>query len=149
MNPALDLARLEQIFRSYPGIQAVYLFGSYATGEARPWSDLDLAIVPRSAALHEQRLAILTDLVRAGYERVDLVFLDTDELVLRYEAVRHNRVIYQTEDFERGTFYSKVVREYLDFLPYLKVQREAYKRRILDDQESSGQAGVATAINRE
>lgn len=137
MNLALDLARLDQVFRSYPGIQAVYLFGSYATGETHPWSDLDLAIVPRCAALHEQRLAILTDLVRAGYERVDLVFLDTDELVLRYEAVRHNRVIYQTEDFERGTFYSKVVREYLDFLPYLKVQREAYKRRILDDQSSS------------
>jgi len=134
MNPTLDLARLEQVFRSYPGIQAVYLFGSYATGKVQPWSDLDLAIVPRSTALHKQRLAILTDLVRAGYERVDLVFLDRDELVLRYEAVRHNRVIYQTEDFERGTFYSKVVREYLDFLPYLKVQREAYKRRILDDQ---------------
>ncbi len=65
---------------------------------------------------------------------MDLVFLDTDDIVLKYEAVRHNRIVYQTEDFDRGALYAKVVRQYLDFLPYLKVQREAYKRRILDGQ---------------
>ena len=134
MNPVLDLARLEQVFRSYPGIQAVYLFGSYATGEVHPWSDLDLAIVPRSAALHEQRLELLTELTRLGFDKVDLVFLDAADLVLKYEAVCPNRLIYAAEDFDRGAMYSRVVREYLDFLPYLKVQREAYKRRILDDQ---------------
>jgi hypothetical protein len=62
---------------------------------------------------------------------VDLVFLDTDDVVLNYEAVRQNCVVYQKEDFDRGAMYSRVIRTYLDFSPHLKVQRKAYKRRIL------------------
>jgi hypothetical protein len=76
-------------------------------------------------------------LARAGFCDVDLVFLDVRDVVLRHEAVRLNCVIYQADDFDRGEMYSRVVREYLDFLPYLKVQREAYKRRILSGQNRS------------
>jgi hypothetical protein len=131
---ALDIETLRTVFRRYPGVQAVYLFGSHAAGTARPDSDLDLAIVPRDASVREQKLDIVTDLIRQGIDRVDLVFLDTDDLVLQYEAVRYNRVVYQTPDFEPGTMYSYVIRRYLDFLPYLERQRKAYKRRLLHDQ---------------
>jgi len=127
-----DLKILPQIFRQYPDIQAVYLFGSTASGKVHRESDLDLAIVPRRGTVHERRLDLLADLARHGFCDVDLVFLDTDDIVLKYEAVRQNRVIYQTEDFDRGGTYSLIVRQYLDFLPYLEVQRRAYKRRILD-----------------
>ncbi|MFC1466200.1 MAG: nucleotidyltransferase domain-containing protein [Candidatus Brachytrichaceae bacterium NZ_4S206] len=47
------------VFQRYPGVQAVYLFGSYAEGRARPDSDLDLAILLRHAGLRERRLDIL------------------------------------------------------------------------------------------
>ena len=126
-----DLQILADVFRKYPDIQAVYLFGSFAAGSALPGSDLDLAIVPRAPSIREERLSILADLIRHGFSNVDLVFLDTDDIVLKYEAVRQNRLVYQAEDFDRGAMYSRVVRQYLDFLPYLNVQREAYKRRIL------------------
>ena len=72
--------------------------------------------------------------MRSGYENVDLVFLDTTDIVLKYEAIKHNHLVYQAPDFQRGSFYSLIVRQYLDFLPYLKVQREAYKKRILNGQ---------------
>jgi len=130
-----DSQRLTNIFGQYPEIQAVYLFGSRATGKIHTESDLDLAVVPRSERARERKLDILADLARQGFDHVDLVFLDTDDIVLRYEAIKHNRLIYQTDDFDRGYMYSKIVRQYLDFLPYLKVQREAYKRRILDGQQ--------------
>jgi predicted nucleotidyltransferase len=129
--------RFGNIFSKYPEIQAVYLFGSSATGKTHAESDLDLAVVPRSAQARHRKLDILTDLARLGFDNVDLIFLDTDDIVLRYEAIKHNQLIYQTEDFDRGTLYSKVVRQYLDFLPYLKVQREAYKRRIISGQQRS------------
>lgn len=130
-----ELGRLHEVFRCYPAIRAVYLFGSVAEGHARADSDLDLAVVPRDCSLREKRLDILTDLARNGFCDVDLVFLDVQDVVLRYEAVRQNQVIYQAEDFDRGEMYSRVVREYLDFEPYLRIQREAYKRRLLDGQE--------------
>ncbi len=137
MTEATGLPRLEilrRIFAQYPGIQAVYLFGSYATGAAQATSDLDLAIVPRDPQVRRQRLELLADLARHGFCNVDLIFLDTEDIVLKYEAVRHNCLVYQAEGFDRGSLYSKIVRQYLDFLPYLAVQRAAYKRRILHGQ---------------
>lgn len=129
-----ELSVLAEVFGRYSDIQAVYLFGSRATGTARHGSDLDLAVVPRSRAARENKLKILTDLARIGFTDVDLVFLDTGDMVLKYEAIRHNRLVYQAADFDRGTLFSNVVRQYLDLKPYLDVQRRAYRRRILSGQ---------------
>jgi predicted nucleotidyltransferase len=113
-----DLKILKQVFAKYPDIQAVYIFGSQAEGRMREESDLDLAILPKSGETHK-------------FCRVDVVFLDTDDIVLKYEAIRQNKLIYQSGDFRKGTYHSLVLRQYFDFYPYLKVQREALKRRIL------------------
>ena len=127
-----ELSALETVFRKYPEIQAVYVFGSVATGKIKSESDLDLGIVSHSPSLRERKLEILTDLAKNGFCEVDLVFLDVEDIVLRFEIVKHNKVIYQTTDFDKGEYYSRILRQYFDFLPYLKVQREALKRRILD-----------------
>jgi hypothetical protein len=132
---ALDIQALASVFDRYPGVEAVYLFGSHAAGTARPESDIDLALVPRDVSVHEQKLQILADLVRLGMDNVDLVILDLQDLVLTYEAIRYNRIVYKKPDFDRGAMYSYVVRRYLDFRPTLDRQREAYKRRLLYDQE--------------
>jgi len=129
-----DTKILSKIFRQYPEIAAVYLFGSMATGKVHQESDLDLAIVEKDKAIWGKKLDILADLIREGFDHVDLVFLGKADIVLQYEAVRMNRVIYQCRDFDRGEFYSRIVRKYLDFYPYLKVQREAYKERMLSGQ---------------
>ena len=126
-----DIGALSEVFNQFPDVQAAFLFGSLAKGKIHAESDLDLAIVPRHSSVREKRLDLLTELARCGFCNVDLVFLDTDDIILKYEAVRQNRLIYQADDFNRGGMYSLIVRQYLDFLPYLKVQREAYKRRIL------------------
>ena len=131
-KPFPELSALDVVFQKYPEIQAVYVFGSVATGKVKAGSDLDLGIVPKTPSLHERKLDILTDLARLGFCEVDLVFLDVEDIVLRFEIVKHNKVIYQTGDFDKGEYYSRILRQYFDFLPYLKVQREAMKRRILD-----------------
>jgi predicted nucleotidyltransferase len=131
MKQKPDLQTLHRIFKRYPGVKAVYVFGSSAADRTHADSDLDLAVVPRHHQVRAKKLDMLADLARVGLSDVDLVFLDTDDIVLKYEAVRLNQLVYQADDFDRGAFYSLVVRKYLDFLPYLEVQREAYKRRIL------------------
>jgi predicted nucleotidyltransferase len=127
-----DLGRLPEVFRSYPEIQAVYLFGSAAEGRAGPRSDLDVAIVSDRPRLREKRLDIVADLVRAGFDEVDLVLIDEEgDLVMAYEAIRANCLVYARPDFDRGGTYSRVVRKYLDFEHFLRIQREALKRRAL------------------
>ena len=128
-----SLALLKGIFQNYPDIMAVYLFGSKAADKnIHAESDLDLAIVPKNSELRNHKLDILTDLAGSGFDNVDLVFLDTTDIVLKFEAIRQNRVVYARTEFDTSSYYSLIVRQYFDFLPYLDVQREAYKRRILD-----------------
>ncbi len=128
-----DLKLLPEIFKNYPDIEAVYLFGSVAGGKENPQSDLDLAIYPRNSLLRTKKLDILADLTRYGFNNVDLVFLDVPNIVIRFEAVRQNRLIYCVEGFDAGSFFSLTIRQYFDFLPYLKIQREAYKQRVLQN----------------
>ena len=122
--------RLRPVFTAYPEIDAVFLFGSHAEGRAGPESDLDLAVVGPRASLEARRIDLLADITRAGFDRVDLVLLDGADPALRFEAVRPNCLIYAKPDFDRGSYYSRVVREYFDFEPYLRIQREALKRRL-------------------
>ena len=120
-----DIKNLSKIFKKYPKIAAAYLFGSMASGKANQESDMDLAIVEKDHTIRDKKLDILADLTREGFDRLDLVFMGQADIVLQYEAVRMNRVIYQCPDFDRGEYYSRIVRRYLDFCPYLKVQRDA------------------------
>jgi predicted nucleotidyltransferase len=129
------LKLLPRVFERYPEIQAVYLFGSIPTEKTHLESDLDLAIVPGTRALRGKKLEILTDLARFGFCEVDLVFLDGNDIVLQYEAIRQNMLVYARPEFDRGSTYSKIVRQYLDFYPYLLIQRQAYKKRILSAKD--------------
>lgn len=65
----MKFAELGEIFRKYPEIQAVYLFGSVAEGWAHAESDLDLAIFSDDPGLEEKKLEILTEIVCAGFDR--------------------------------------------------------------------------------
>jgi predicted nucleotidyltransferase len=130
-NNPTDLSVLGGVFARYPEIEAVYLFGSAASGRANAESDIDLAVVPGTDELKSKKLELLGELAGRGFSRVDLLFLDGRDIVLEYEAVRSNRRVYQKPGFDSGSLYSAVVRRYLDFLPYLETQRKALKERIL------------------
>ena len=126
----VDRDRLSQVFSDYPEIRAVYLFGSAAEVRAGPTSDLDLAIVA-SPELREKKLDILAHLVRKGFDSVDLVFLEEEQdLVLAYEAVRLNCLVYAGPGFDRGATYSRIVRKYLDLEHFLRIQRDALRQRV-------------------
>jgi predicted nucleotidyltransferase len=122
--------RIAEVLRRFEGVRAVYLFGSKARGRARPDSDWDLAVVPRDAAVTGQRLAMLTALAQAGFDAVDLVFLDGRDVVLGFQAVRHNRLLYGAPDFDHPGYFSRVLREYFDLVPLLRVRHRAYRKRV-------------------
>ena len=74
-----DFKLLVNVFKKYPEIQAVYLFGSAGSDSMHEESDIDLMVIPGTNSLRRQKLAILTDLAKYGFCDVDLVhvFLNT------------------------------------------------------------------------
>jgi predicted nucleotidyltransferase len=126
-----EKASLAAVFAAHSAVRAAYVFGSAATGQRNARSDLDLAVWVRDDASPQSvKLDLLTDLTRAGFDNIDLVVLNGADLTVQYEALRPNQLVYAMEDYDHGHVFSLTLRKYWDFLPYLRVQRAAYKERL-------------------
>lgn len=98
MMSTIDQSRLEAVVWKLralvPGLRAVYLFGSQASGEASAASDVDLAVLAEQPLTARQRWEIgeaIADILRRD---VDLVDLRQASTVLRIQVVGHGRRIW-------------------------------------------------------
>jgi predicted nucleotidyltransferase len=132
MLRASTIKKLNTVFSNYPEIEAVYLFGSAALEGNAKYNDIDVGIVYSDAAITRKKIELYTRLVKQGFDDVDIVFFNTADLVLRFEIIHHNKLIYKKKGFDHGELFSITIRKYFDFEPYLEVQRRAIKKRILN-----------------
>ena len=91
-------AIIETILHFFPEVAAIYLFGSHATAEERPESDVDLALLfpretksPTNLALDGCRQA-LEDISKKS---VDLIDLGSANTVFQHEIIQEGRILYQ------------------------------------------------------
>jgi predicted nucleotidyltransferase len=129
-----DLERLRAVFAAYGDVAGVWLFGSHARGTATARSDLDLAVDPAEGTgegARKRKLDMLTDLVAAGFEDVDLVILDTDDPVLRFEAIGPNVLVYAAPRYDPAEAFVQALRQYDDTAPLRARSRAAYYERLL------------------
>lgn len=124
-------SNLNAVFGGFPEIELVYLYGSHASGLQRPDSDLDLAVSAPLADFPELKLDLLGLLALRKTENVDVAFFQQSTPLLRFQMVRCNRLLYCRPDVDAGTLFSRCLNEYFDLEPTLRVQRDAYKERIL------------------
>src|SRR5699024_7693953 len=126
--------KLSSLFSTFPEVEAVYLFGSAATGKRNSLSDIDLGIVYNDSSITKKKVDLYAELVKIRFEKADIVFFNSADLVLQFEIIHHNQLIYCKKGFNHGALFSKTIRKYFDFEPYLIRQQKAYKKRILDDK---------------
>lgn len=131
-NTKIDFKKIENIFSNQTEIKCAYLFGSYARGEQKIDSDIDIGVLLDENFNKMIKLDLLTSLTENGFDDVDLVILNNASILLQYEIVKHNHPIYIRSDFEPASYFSKIIRLYLDFKPYLEIQRKYLKERILN-----------------
>jgi predicted nucleotidyltransferase len=126
----LDTTALRAVLARFPDIDAAYLFGSHADGRARLDSDIDIALL--GDALERIRIELLAALAAAHVERVDVVIFERASLLLRFEALRRNRLLYRrATDVDIGTVFSRTMREYWDFRPRLLARAAIYREKVI------------------
>jgi predicted nucleotidyltransferase len=142
--------RLRAVFAGHPAVRGAYVFGSVATEQEWDGSDLDLGIVVEEEAWDpSDKVPLIGECMDAARRtRIDLVVLNDAPLVLQFEAVRPNVILYAADDFDPGVFSSKVLRMYWDFQPHLRRQRKAYKRRLLNEGRH-GESGRSSSSPEE
>lgn len=110
-------------------IKFLYLFGSVATGKENSMSDIDLAVMVDKSKIDNQtefRLNLISDFMRIlNRIDIDLVFLDTASLSLRYSVLEEGVLIFERDEYARKVFSFETVRDYLDFEPLAQVHKKA------------------------
>ena len=124
-------AAVESYFRERPdGFAAVYVFGSVGRGQARPDSDVDVAVLLTEdppQTLDGSRGDVAEALERVSGRAVDLVVLNRAPADLVHRVLRAGRLVLETDRAARVAFEVRRRREYFDLLPILDDYRRPRK----------------------
>jgi len=116
-------------------IIAAYLYGSYACGQARKDSDIDVAVLLEDAesysALDLLRLGRELE-ARAGLERIDVRLLNDAPLAARGRILTEGKLLYSGNDSKRVDFEVTSRSLYFDFLPHLEYLRKVFIQRTAE-----------------
>jgi predicted nucleotidyltransferase len=117
--------RLRDLRESVPDLELLVLFGSAATGRARPSSDLDLAVSSEGPADLDALYVALAPRFRT--DRLDLVDLRRVGPLLAFQIARAGLVLFERSAGLFRQFQSLASRRYADTRSRL---REAQRRAI-------------------
>jgi predicted nucleotidyltransferase len=118
-------------------VVAAYLFGSVARGQARPASDVDVAVLldlERSPLEQVERQLDLTEALGATANRpVQITMLNRAPPILIYQVLRDGLLLYERDTQERIAFEVRAIRIYLDLKPMLEFLSERLLSRIQEE----------------
>lgn len=104
-------------------VVCAYLFGSHARDEARPGSDVDVAVLFRQtppATLEGLGFDLKGELERALGQTVDLIVLNRASLDLVHRVLRDGVLVAEHDRAARVRFEVQRRNDYFDLLPYLR-----------------------------
>lgn len=115
------------------GVSIVYLFGSRAEKKSNAMSDIDIGVVFKDEPRDEEVPRLYTELYDILTDhfpnfQIDLVFLQKANLELRFDAISHGRVLFESSQAMRLDFEERAMMMYADFRPLL----DEFDRAILE-----------------
>lgn len=119
MKITKEVKNLIPIFKKYPEVKLVYLFGSRATGKIGPLSDYDFAIhldEKDAKRRFKLRLILTGEVTRVlKTDDVDLCILnDLQSPGIRYYIVKDGKVIFEREPYKL-LIEPKIFNDFFDF----------------------------------
>ena len=118
------LARVADALAAREEVLEAYVFGSRARGQARPDSDLDVAVFVDEARAHHgvwgYRAELATALMAAlGTDDVDVVVLNRAPILLYHRVLRDGVRVLSRDLRATTTRAGQALSRYFDFLPQL------------------------------
>lgn len=134
----LELAKIRDILANHP-IEIAYLYGSFAEGANRPWSDFDIALIADDSVPAEKYLELeleiskKVDAALPGIESDARIF-NQAPLNYKIQVIQNGKLICSINEKRRVDFETQVRDEYFDFLP----KREEYRASLFAGIKKGG-----------
>jgi len=129
MNQNIDEQRLKQLCQKY-GILLVIIHGSYAKGNARKESDIDIGLLSRKKFDADDKLNILNDLGEVFGDRFDPVFLNGAEPLICYQVSIHGKPLYEDKKGIFENFRIQAIARYMDSKKFRNLEKSYLKRAV-------------------
>jgi predicted nucleotidyltransferase len=131
---------VRKYFENKPEIAAVYLFGSFAKGYAKKYSDIDIAVLVKNrksfSGFDTPRTRYTYDLEKLMRKKVEVQDLDSVSVDFAQRVISEGKILLGLESKKRVEFEEKVLRMYFDMKPffdeYFKSIHEIAKRGELN-----------------
>jgi len=146
-SPAIEIVqKLREYFLKQSSYPFVLLFGSFASGESAPSSDIDLGIY---VGKEPDYLGIGLDVANLESllsRRIDITVLDGLEghnPLLAFEILRKHKLLILRDEESYIAFKTRAQLSYLDALPLIEANRKALQKRI--ENRRIGERNFVTA----
>lgn len=124
MLTTFKINKLKDIFRRFPKIKLIYLFGSQAASLSGPLSDYDFAVYlgeKEKLKMIDLKCKLLDSLSRfLKTDKVDVVILNLAESPeLKYNIIKEGKILLVKEPY-KALIEPRILNEYFDFRIMLK-----------------------------
>lgn len=127
-------------------VTLAYLYGSRATDQSLPSSDVDIALVlgQKLVLSPKERLnlefTVEGELQKSGILKPDVRVIDDLPLTFRGEVATQGIRLYARDETVRVEFETRTWKEYLDFKPVIQMMQQAFIDQIRQHGFKNGQS---------
>lgn len=127
------VAQVQAVLRTGQPVRLAVLFGSAATGSARPDSDLDIAVLEHGACTDSSSESSLArELTLTTRREVDLVPIEQASTLLKWRIATTGVPLVEARPGEFARFCARAAAEYIDYAPALTYHGEVFRRRLME-----------------
>lgn len=104
-------------------VRVIYLFGSQATGRAKPYSDIDICVFTKQPLKWKTKLKIFG----SSSKKVNISLFHELPIYIQYRVLREGKAYYVKDEKLLHKFTVLTMNNYLDFKPTL----DSYSETVL------------------
>lgn len=91
---------------------SIYLFGSYARGREKPFSDVDICVVA-------DRDANRDDILSHSSKKIDISIFHELPLTMRFRVIKEGKLLFSRDELKLHRIIVATIKSYLDFKPHI------------------------------
>ena len=128
---SITSTQLRQALENHPGIRQALVFGSVASGRARPDSDLDIAVEADHPLDAAEKVKLIEALALASGRPVDVIDLKTASAPLLGQILARGQRILGT-NADHAELMRRQLFDTADFQPYIDRMLRERRRKWID-----------------